>query len=89
MKLTIRKTAVAFLASLLGVASVSAQKADAKSTELLDALIKVNGGYEVLAAKNDVQYNYLYDNFEKGKDVSLERYIFDGCLLYTSPSPRD
>lgn len=51
---------------------------DKKSEELLNALITLNGGYEKLAAKKDVQFNYLYDNYDKGKDVSLERHIFDG-----------
>ena len=89
MKLSINKAAFAVLGSLLGVVSINAQKADAKSTELLDALIKVNGGYEVLAAKNDVEYNYLYDNFDKGKDVSLERYIFDGEQSWASYEQHD
>ena len=74
----IKKIAFSFLTSLVFAGTINAQKADAKSTELLDALEKVNGGYETLAEKKDVQFDYVYDNFEKGKDVSVERYIFDG-----------
>lgn len=66
------------LLTLSVVLTVNAQKADEKSNQLLDALEKVNGGYEALAAKKDVEFNYVYDNFEKGKDVSTERFIFDG-----------
>jgi len=60
------------------VAGVSAQTTDVKSKELLEAMIKVNGGYNHIAAKKDVQFTYVYDNFEKGKDISLERHIFNG-----------
>lgn len=51
---------------------------DAKSAELLDAMIAVNGGYLKLAAKKDVQFTYIYDNMDVGKDVSTERHIFNG-----------
>lgn len=59
--------------------SMNAQEiADEKSKELLNALAKVNGGYEKLSTKKDFQFKYVYDNFEKGKDVSLEKHIIDG-----------
>jgi len=67
-----------YAVALLLMATVNAQNTDAKSLELLNALVAVNGGYEQLAAKKDVQFHYVYDNFEKGKDVSTERHIFDG-----------
>lgn len=51
---------------------------DAKSLALIKALEKVNGGWEKIASMKDVQYNYVYHDFAKGKDESLERYIFDG-----------
>lgn len=66
------------IALLFFVNASNAQNGDDKSISLLSALVKVNGGYEALALKKDVQFNYLYDNFENGKDVSLERHIFDG-----------
>lgn len=56
----------------------NAQSGDEKSLSLLNELVALTGGYEALAAKKDVQFNYLYDNFAKGKDVSIERHIFDG-----------
>lgn len=62
----------------LSIGTISAQQADAKSTELLDALIELNGGYQKLTAKKDVQFTYIYDNLNMGKDVSLERHIFNG-----------
>lgn len=49
-----------------------------KSAQLIDALVAVNGGYEKLASKKDVQFTYIYDNFDQGRDVSTERHIFDG-----------
>ena len=66
------------LVALVCTLSVNAQNTDAKSAELLDALVAVNGGYQTLAAKKDVQFHYVYDNFDKGKDVSTERHIFHG-----------
>ncbi len=89
MKLITNKTVLGVLASFAFFASASAQKTDAKSRELLDALSKVNGGYEALSAKNDVEIKYVYDNFEKGKDVSLERYIFDGEHSWASYEQHD
>ncbi|MEL6141092.1 MAG: DUF6503 family protein, partial [Bacteroidota bacterium] len=53
-------------------------QADAKSTELVAALESVNGGWSKLRAQKDVEFNYVYDNKGQGKDISTERYIFDG-----------
>ncbi len=78
MKTQIKSTLASILVVLLCIHSVEAQKTDSKSAELLDALVAVNGGYNTLAAKKDVQFHYVYDNFEKGKDVSTERHIFNG-----------
>jgi hypothetical protein len=77
------------LIAVIFISSLSAQKADTKSSELLDALVEVNGGYEKLAAKKDVQFHYVYDNFEKGKDVSTERHIFDGEQSWASYERHD
>lgn len=60
------------------VFTASAQKMDAKSEGLINALVSVNGGWQKLASKKDVEYTYVYHDLQKGKDVSLERYIFDG-----------
>ena len=67
-----------FAIIVFSVGTSSAQQADAKSMELLNALTELNGGYQKLAAKKDVQFTYIYDNLDKGKDVSLERHIFNG-----------
>lgn len=75
--------------ALLFIASMNAQNTDAKSLELLDALVGVNGGYEKLATKKDVQFHYVYDNFDKGKDVSTERHIFDGEHSWASYEQHD
>ena len=74
---------------LLFMATLSAQNTDTKSLALLDALVSVNGGYEQLAAKKDVQFHYVYDNFDKGKDVSTERHIFDGEHSWASYEQHD
>jgi len=78
-----------YAVTLLLMATANAQNTDAKSLELLNALIAVNGGYEQLAAKKDVQFHYVYDNFEKGKDVSTERHIFDGEHSWASYEQHD
>jgi hypothetical protein len=41
-------------------------------------MIDVVGSYEKLRSMNDVEFHYVYDNFDAGKDVSDERIIFDG-----------
>jgi hypothetical protein len=77
------------IVALVFTLNITAQNTDTKSAELLDALEAVNGGYEKLATKKDVQFNYVYDNFEKGKDVSLERHIFNGEQSWASYSQHD
>lgn len=76
-KMATLKKRLVLAAITFGLMTSSAQT-DSKSTELLDALIAVNGGYTKLAAKKDVQFTYIYDNMDAGKDVSTERHIFDG-----------
>ena len=78
MKQKLKTTVLALTALFTLSLSVNAQNADDKSTELLDKLVTANGGYKALAAQKDVQYKYVYDNFDKGKDVSIEKYIFEG-----------
>jgi len=50
---------------------------DAKALALIKAMYKVNGGWDKLASKSDVEFTYVYDNKAKGMDISTERYIFD------------
>ncbi len=58
--------------------NVGVAQTDSKSAQLVNALVAVNGGYEKLASKKDVQFTYIYDNFDNGRDVSTERHIFNG-----------
>lgn len=67
-----------FAITLSFTAAMHAQQADAKSEVLLDALTELNGGYHKIASKKDVEFTYIYDNLEAGRDVSTERHIFNG-----------
>ncbi len=58
--------------------TVGNAQTDAKSQELLNNLTSVVGNYDKLKSKKDVQFHYVYDNFDAGKDISAERLIFDG-----------
>ncbi len=49
-------------------------------------MMGVTGDYDKLRAKKDVQFDYVYDNFDAGKDVSKERLIFDGESSWASYS---
>ncbi|OUR91892.1 hypothetical protein A9Q87_08805 [Flavobacteriales bacterium 34_180_T64] len=89
MKSQFRCYTASMLVAFLFTLSTSAQNSDAKSAELIDALVAVNGGYKSLAAKKDVQFHYVYDNFEKGKDVSTERHIFHGEHSWASYEQHD
>ena len=88
MKIQFKFISSYFVALLFVVTSI-AQNTDTKSSELLDALVSVNGGYEHLATKKDVQFHYVYNNFEAGKDVSTERHIFDGEHSWASYEQHD
>lgn len=61
---------------ILGYAG-QAQESDSQSKQLLKALTDVNGGWQKIASKKDVQFTYVYHDVKKGKDISTERYIFD------------
>ena len=85
----LKNTLATFLVTLTCTLLINAQKIDGKSAALLDALVAVNGGYGTLAAKKDVQFHYVYDNFDKGKDISIERHIFDGEHSWASYEQHD
>lgn len=89
MNLKIKSTLASISMILLSTLTISAQNTDEKSAELLNALETVNGGYEKLASKKDVEFHYVYDNFEKGKDVSTERHIFNGEHSWASYEQHD
>ena len=74
---TITRLTAAIL--ILFIASdVDAQQADAQSKRLLSKMYAVTGDYGDLWKMKDVQFDYLYDNFDAGKDVSSEKFIIDG-----------
>ena len=73
---TIKKSLLLLLTTF--VISSGIAQTDARSAQLINDLVAVNGGYEKLTTKKDIQFTYIYDNFEKGRDVSLERHIIHG-----------
>ena len=77
MTMNILKKSLLVLAITFAL-NASIAQTDSKSAQLIDALVAVNGGYEKLASKKDVQFTYIYDNFDQGRDVSTERHIFNG-----------
>lgn len=89
MKSQIKNTLASILLAFAVTFSIHAQNTDAKSAALLEALVAENGGYQALAAKKDVQFHYVYDNFDKGKDVSTERHIFHGEHSWASYEQHD
>lgn len=67
--------------ALFGIASQSAiaqKQIDAKSRMILDNMKKVVGSYDDFRKMKDVQFDYIYDNFDAGKDVSQEKFIIAG-----------
>ncbi|WP_010520806.1 DUF6503 family protein [Aquimarina agarivorans] len=53
-----------------------------KGHELVYKMVQKVGGYKSLSQKNNVQYTYTYETPDGKKDVSTERYIFNGELSY-------
>ncbi len=80
---------IVLFSMVLGPINAFSQKMDAKSTMLIDKMVKVTGEYEKLWKKGDVQFDYVYDNFDKGKDISTEKLIFDGEQSWASYSQHD
>ncbi|CAM4402035.1 DUF6503 family protein [Zobellia nedashkovskayae] len=89
MNKKLKSTLAVFLLTVTIATTVYAQNTDTKSAELLAALVGENGGYKALDAKKDVEYHFIYDNFAKGKDVSTERYIFNGEQAWGSYEQHD
>ena len=69
---------MAGLLLVLFTIQLNAQQADSKSKSLMSKMYDVTGDYADLWKKKDVQFDYLYDNFDAGKDVSSEKFIIDG-----------
>ena len=78
MKLQVVLIRFLVLAFFLQLGLAASAQTDAQSQELLKKMTKVTGDYGKIWKKKDVQFDYVYDNFDAGKDVSLERFIFDG-----------
>ena len=51
-----------------------------KGHELVYEMVEKTGNYEALLKKKDVVYTYTYETPDGKKDVSTEKYIFDGEL---------
>ncbi|MDN5211402.1 hypothetical protein QQ020_05050 [Fulvivirgaceae bacterium BMA12] len=61
------------------VAATPETKEPNQGKALIKEMVKAVGGIEALKSLKDVEYEYIYDVPGEGKkDVSLERYIFDG-----------
>ena len=69
--------------------NISYGQTDGQSKQLITKMMKVTGNYDKLKSKKDVQFDYIYDNFEAGKDISLEKLIFDGEHSWASYSQHD
>ncbi len=78
MNSILKMTTAITLALLLSQPTFAQKEIDAKSRQVLDDMISVVGSYERLRAKGDVAFDYVYDNFDQGRDVSQEKLIFDG-----------
>ena len=77
------------VALFLTTFNVGDAQTDSKSKALLNNLTSVIGDYSKLSSKKDVQFHYVYDNFDSGKDVSDEKIIFDGEHSWASYSHHD
>lgn len=53
---------------------------------LIKAVADATGGYDNLYALNDVQFDYSYIHPDGQKDVSVERYIFEGEVSWAKYS---
>lgn len=63
---------------LSGLWETAMAQSDNKAKDLIHKMEEVNGGWEKLSCKKDVEFTYIYRDMGKGVDVSTERLIFDG-----------
>lgn len=86
------KTSVAGVA-LLVVALSGCERAPDKTENprvLIEKMVQAVGGRDRLYALKDVEYEYTYHNLTTDKrDVSTERYVFDGELSWAKYSVRE
>ena len=77
----------AFILLLCLSLGLNAQK-DAK--QLIEQMVEANGGKDAFYALKNVNYQYTYHNLSKNKkDVSMEKYVFDGEKSWASFSVRE
>lgn len=70
---------VFFSASLLSLTTTKQALSDPDAEELIKAMEKAMGGWKKMYKLKDVQFTYNYEYIGQGKkDVSLEKYIFEG-----------
>ncbi len=60
-----------------------------KGHELLYNMVQKVGNHSILSQKKDVVYTYTYLTSDGKKDVSTEKYIFDGELSYGLYNPHE
>lgn len=78
----IRITAIGLFVILLGGCTEKVSKSD-NPRALIEDVVKAVGGKENFYALRDVEYQFtVLDHSDGKKDVSIERYIFDGQLSW-------
>jgi len=78
MKILLKTIVIIIPALLISQLTFGQKQIDSESRQILDNMISVVGSYEKLRSMKDVDFHYIYDNFDAGRDVSHEKVIFDG-----------
>lgn len=73
---------ILLLTAALLATSLSASPSGKDAKALVAKMVDAVGGRERLYALKDVEYTYTYASADGKKDVSLERYVFDGELSW-------
>ncbi|MEO1481376.1 MAG: DUF6503 family protein [Myxococcota bacterium] len=77
------------IAVFLGFAASAASAHADKGKALIDEVLQTVGSYDDLKKKGDVEYTYVYESDDgKRRDVSVERYRFNGELSWAKYSER-
>jgi len=66
------------LIPVLVIAGLTCQRPQKSAQELVAGVVEAVGGRDALYALQDVEYEYAYVGEDGKRDVSLERYVFDG-----------
>ncbi|MEL6556716.1 MAG: DUF6503 family protein [Bacteroidota bacterium] len=71
---------------ILSFGNIQAQN---EAQQLIKEVVTAAGGIENLRSLQDVEYQYTFQSKDKGiKDVSVERYIFDGEISFAQYTAR-